>query len=184
MQETLRSSRLTAEFITEHHRISGRVDLSQFTLADQLNSRLSPFLRLDEAYLSTIERPAEIGASYRNVSLRKSSILAALVTNVEDALPRDRSYRPNVATMQVRTFLTVPGFEIHGHLQLAAGIDPQVVVTTGTFDFITLQSGEMRSAACAGIVYTSSAMLVNKAHIHLYWMEQEGQASDSQDPGH
>ncbi len=184
MEESLRGSWLAAEFITYYHRITGRVDVRQLKLADQLNSRASSFLRLEDAYVSNIERPAEIIAGYQDAFLRKDHIVAAIVTRQEDALPRDRSYGTYLAPALVPVLMTVATFAIRGYMYLSGKMDLRVVLTTGTDDFVTVLDGEMISAVRKEITFQSKAMLVNKAQIEVFWVEEEGQASHGANPGH
>lgn len=183
MQDSLRSNWQIAEFFTYFHRISGRVDIRQLKLADQLNSRSSGFLHLEEAYVSSVERPAEIIADCRETFLRKDRIIAVIVPKEDDVLPRERTYGAYLGTSLVKAFMTVPTFEIRGHVRLSSRMDLRVVLTTGTDDFIPVLNAEMRSAVHEGLIFASSAMLVNKQHIEAFWVEQKGQAGDGARPG-
>ena len=183
MREPLRTTWLAAEFFTHHHRITGRVDVRQQKLADQLNNRTTSFLRLEDAYVSNIERPTEIIASYEDAYIRKDRLIAVLVAQQEDALPREGSYGAYLGTSLLKAFMTVPTFEVRGYVRLSTKMDLRVVLTTGTDDFIAVLDGELHSATQQGLGFKSDAILVNKQHIEIFWVEQEGQQNHGQNPG-
>ena len=72
MQERMGSAWLVADFFTYRHRLSGRVDVRYNTVAAQLNDATTSFLVLEDAYVSNVERPGEIVASYTASVFRKA----------------------------------------------------------------------------------------------------------------
>lgn len=174
MQEQLRSSWLVADFLTQHHRISGRVDVRRRKLADQLNDRTTGFIYLEDVYISNTERPAEIIANYVEAFIRKERLIAALVAQEEDALPRERSYGAYLGVELLKAFMVVPSFEIRGYVRLPARMDLRVVLTTGTDDFIPVLNADLYSAIRQGLTFHSDALLVNKMMIEVFWVEREG----------
>ncbi len=182
MEMALRSSALTAEFVTHHHRISARVDVHQFKLADQLNSRVTDFIHLEDVYVSNIEQPAAISACYQDAFVRKTSILAVIVPREEDALPRDHAYGTYMTPVPFRVYMTVPTFEIRGTMLLPSRMDLRVVLTTGTVDFVPILNAEMLSAVRQDMSYSSVAILVSKQHIEVFWVEKEAHPTDGQNP--
>ena len=173
MQERVGSSWLVADFFTYRHRLSGRVDVRHNGLAAQLNDATTSFLVLEDAYVSNVERPAEIVASYTSSILRKRNITAIVVAQQEDGLMRQQSYGSYLGTWVRKSFITVPSFEITGYLRLSGKIDLRTVLTTGTDAFIPVLDGEMRSAIRPEIVFTGGAVLVNKDHVGVFCMEEE-----------
>lgn len=165
MHERLGTNWLVADFFTHSYRISGSLNVRQKKLADQLNDQNTAFLVLEDVYLSSIEHPAEITTSYPVSTLRKSNIIAVITANQDDGLPREHTYGSYFGTQFTRVFVTVPHFEIEGHLRIAGRWDVRTVLTTGTDDFITIFDGRMRSADHPATTFTGGAILVNKARI-------------------
>lgn len=173
MQERLSTGSLVADFFTHSYRISGRVDVRHRNVADRLNDQSTSFLQLEDAYVSNIEHPADIIASHASSVLRKDSITAVVVAEQDAGLPRDHTYGSYFGTYLCKVFITVPSFEIKGHLRLSSKLDLRTVLTTGTDTFMSILDGEMKSSARPDITFTGGAILVNKERIEAFWVEQE-----------
>ncbi len=173
MKDQLSSSWLVADFFTYRHRLSGRVNVRQKKLASQLNDASSSFLELEDAYISNVDHPADIVASYAMSILRKESITAVALARQEDGLLREQTYGSYFGTYLRSVFLTVPSFEIEGHLRLSGKLDLRTVLTTGTDAFVPLLDGQMRSSVHPDFLFTGGIILVNKAHVGVFCMEEE-----------
>jgi hypothetical protein len=173
MQDRVSSAWLVADFFTYRHRLSGRVDVRYNTVAAQLNDATTSFLVLEDAYVSNVERPGEIVASYTASVFRKANITAVVVARQEDGLMRQQSYGSYLGTYIRKIFITVPSFEITGYLRLSGKMDLRTVLTTGTDAFIPVIDGEMRSSIRPEIFFTGGAILVNKDHVGVFCMEEE-----------
>ncbi|MFQ6100801.1 MAG: hypothetical protein ACE5OS_06150 [Anaerolineae bacterium] len=174
MQERLSTGWLVADFFTHRHRISGRTDVRQKKLADQLNDHTTSFLRLEEVYISNIEHPAEIATHHVISILRKDNITAVVVSRQEDGLPREHTYGSYFGSYLRKVFITVPSFEIEGHLRLSGRLDLRTVLTSGTDDFVTILDGQMKSSVRPDVTFTGGAILVNKDHIGAFSVEEKG----------
>ena len=173
MRERLSSTWLVGDFFTYRHRLSGRVDVRHKKLAAQLNDPTSSFLALEDAYVSNVERPADIVASYTTSILRKQNITSVVLARQEDGLLREQTYGSYFGTYLLKLFITVPSFEITGYIRLSGKMDLRTVLTTGTDAFIPVLDGEMRSAIRPDIVFTGGVVLVNKDHIGVFCVERE-----------
>jgi hypothetical protein len=107
MQKRSSTGWLVADFFTHRHRISGRADVRQKKLADQLNDHTTSFLQLEEVYISNIEHPAEIGTHHATSILRKDNITAIVVSRQEDGLPREHTYGSYFGSYLRKVFITV-----------------------------------------------------------------------------
>jgi hypothetical protein len=171
MQERIRTIWLVADFFTYRHRISGRVDVRHKKLASQLNDATSSFLELEDAYISNVDRPADILAHYTHSILRKDSITAVVLAQQEDGLLREQTYGSYLGTYLRKAFLTVPAFEIEGLLRLSGKLDLRTVLTSGTDAFIPVLDGQMVSSVRADFVFSGGAILVNKNQIGAFCVE-------------
>jgi len=174
MEGRLGTAWRVADFFTHSYRISGRVDVRQKKLADQLNDHTTAFLQLEDVYVSNIERPADIITSHPISILRKDNITAVVVTYQEDGLPKEQTYGSYFGTYLRKAFVTVPSFEIKGYLRLSGRMDLRTVLTAGAGDFASLFDGQMRSSVNPDVTFTGGAILVNKNHIGAFWLEEEG----------
>jgi len=173
MRDRLQTSWLAAEFFTHSHRISGRLDVRQHKLADQLNSQSTQFLQIEDAYISSVEQPTDIVGDHASAFLWKDKILAVLVSNFEDALASQRSYGSSLGSFAWKVFITLPAFEVQGYLQLSSKLDLRVVFTTGTDRFMLVTNGQMQLAARPDIAFNGAAILINKQQIEAFWAEEE-----------
>lgn len=172
MQEELSSNWLAVDFFEHNYRISGRVYTRQRKLADQLIDESSAFLQLEDAYISNIERPADIVESHTSAVLRKDGITAAVVVRGEDGLLRELTYGSYLGTRVEKVYFLTPFFEIEGYLRLSGKLDLRTVLTSGRDDFITLLDGQMRPSVRPDLVFTGGAILVNKDHVDAFWVEE------------
>ena len=173
MREQVSSSWLVADFFTYRHRLSGRVDVRYNKLAAQLNDATTSFLELEDAYVSNVERPADIVASYTTSILRKNNITAAVLSRQEDGLLREQTYGSYFGTYMRKLFITVPSFEVTGYIRLSGKLDLRTVLTTGTDAFVPVLDGEMRSSIRPDVVFSGGAILVNKDHIGVFCLQAE-----------
>ncbi|RLC63042.1 MAG: hypothetical protein DRI48_08865 [Chloroflexi bacterium] len=173
MQEQLSSIWLVADFFTHHYRVSGRLNVRSRKLADQLNDASTSFLGLEEAYVSNIERPADILTSHPTLTLRKDNIVAAVVARQQDGLRREQAYGSYFGTYLRKVFLTVPSFGIEGYLYLSSRLDLLTVFATGTDKFLLVLDGQMRVSTRPDVVFAGGAILVNKSHVGVFCEEED-----------
>jgi hypothetical protein len=173
MEEVKETGRLAADFFTHSYRISGHVDVRRRPLYDGLNDHTTRFLELDDAYISSIERPGEIITAYPSSFLLKENVTFVVVPHQDDALSRKHAYGSYYGAFLLRIFLTVPAFEITGHLRLSNRMDMRSVLTTGTDNFITVFDGRARSATQQDIVFTGGGLLVNKGQIGAFSVKED-----------
>ena len=172
MVERSKSGWLVADFFVHSYRISGRLDVRHKRLADQLNDHTTSFLQLEAVYISNIEQPAHITTSYPDSILRKDNIIAVIVAEQGDELPREQTYGSYLGTYLQKAFVTVPYFEIEGDLRLSSRADLRSVLVSGTSDFVQILDGQMRTSAHPDIVFGGGAILVNKKYIGSFWAEE------------
>ena len=170
MQEHLRTTWLAADFFIHHYRISGRVNVRSRKLADQLNDQTTSFLRLRDAYVSNIQRPADIITNHPAAILCKDNIVVVAVLHREDGMPREHAYGSYFDTYLRKVFIIIPSFEIEGYLRLAGKQDPRAVLTSGTDRFIPIFDARMRSSLRPDVTFTGGAILVNKNYIGAFCM--------------
>ena len=175
MQEQSGTHWLSADFIVHSHRLSGRLYVRQRKLADQLLDPNRAFLQVEDAYVSNVDRPADITASHANAILRKDSVTAVIVSRQEDGLSSKYSYGSHFGVQLVKAFIIVSSFEVEGYLRLSSKMDLRTVMSSGTDSFLSVLDGEMRSVVRSDIVFSGGAILVNKDQIEAYWIEENSE---------
>ncbi|MDW8067565.1 MAG: hypothetical protein RML46_01480 [Anaerolineae bacterium] len=174
MEEIRQIGWLVVDFFTHSYRISGHLDVRRQCLFEMLNDRTTRFLQLEDAYISPIDRPGEILASYSASTLAKANLTLAMVARQEDALPRKQVYGSYMGAHLYNIFLTVPTFEISGYLRLSARVDlRRLLVTEGEEEeFLVILDGRVRGSVRPDIVFNAGGILVNKRHIGAFCMEE------------
>lgn len=164
---------VTADFFAHSYRISGSVDVRRLPLADQLNDRTTSYLMLEDAYVSPIDRPGDITASYAVAALRKDSIHMVILANKEDGLSKKQSYGSYFGTSLKNVFITVPQFEIRGYLQIVGKFDLHALLATGTDRFMPLLDGTTFASLKPEIQFDGGMILVNKDAVGVMCVREE-----------
>jgi hypothetical protein len=151
-----------ADFFTHSYRISGSVDVRRLPLADQLNDRTTSYLMLEDAYVSPIDRPGDITASYAMAALRKENITMAVLVSRDDGMSKKHSYGSYFGMSLKNVFLTVPQFEVRGLLQIVGKFDLHALLATGTDRFMPLLDGTTFASIKPEIQFDGGMILVNK----------------------
>lgn len=172
MQEQSGTNWVAADFFVHSHRISGRLRVRQRKLADQLLDPNRAFLQVEDAYVSNVDRPADITASHASAILRKDSVAAVVVSRQEDGLSSKYGYGSHFGVQLLKVFFIVSSFEIEGYLRLSSRMDLRTVMSSGTDSFLSILDGEMRSAIRPDVTFSGGAILVNKDQIGAFWVEE------------
>ncbi len=142
-------------------------------MADLLNDPTTGFVQLEDAYISPIDRPAEIVGTYTASSLTKDNLTLVLVPHRDDALGRSQSYGSYQGTYLHKAFLTVPSLEVVGYLRLAARVDLRRLLSAEMGYFISVLDCRIRASVRYDVTFTGGAVLVNKQHIGAFCLSEE-----------
>jgi hypothetical protein len=164
---------VTADFFTHSYRISGAVDVRRLPLADQLNDRTTSYLMLEDAYVSPIDRPGDITASYAIAALRKENITMTILAQKDDGLSKKQSYGSYFGTSLKNVFITVPQFELRGFLQVVGKFDLHALLATGTDRFMPLVDSTTFASVKPEIQFDGGMILVNKDTVGVMCVEQD-----------
>lgn len=164
---------VSVDFFTHSYRISGSVDVRRLPLADQLNDSTTSYLMLEDAYVSPINRPGDITASYALAALRKENITMAVLASKEEGLSKKQSYGSYFGTALRNVFITVPQFELRGFLQTTGKFDLHALLATGTDRFMPLLDGTTFSSVKPEIQFDGGMILVNKDAIGVMCIQEE-----------
>ena len=164
---------VAVDFFTQSYRISGTVDVRRIPLADQLNDRTTSYLMLEDTYVSPIDRPGDITASYAQAALRKENITMAVLTNKEDGLAKKQSYGSYFGTSLKNVFITVPQFEVRGFLQVVGKFDLHALLATGTDRYMPILDGTTFASLWPDIQFDGGVILVNKDAVGVMCVQEE-----------
>jgi hypothetical protein len=164
---------VAVDFFTHSYRISGTVDVRRIPLADQLNDRTTSYLMLEDTYVSPLDRPGDITASYAQAALRKENITMAVLTNKEDGLAKKQSYGSYFGTSLKNVFITVPQFEVRGFLQVVGKFDLHALLAIGTDRFMPILDGTTFASLWPDIQFDGGVILVNKDSVGVMCVQEE-----------
>ncbi len=159
------TGRATADFFTGSYRISATVLVYKRSLVDVLSDRITDYLDLVDIYISRINNPVNIVATYQKGSLVKEEISFVLVSSEADSVSKERFYAPNRATLPI--FLTIPSFEVEGKFQWLTEIETKKVLTTETQKFLTVLDGRATNSTFPDVTFQGPAILVNKVKVEM-----------------
>jgi len=161
---------VTADFFTHTYRISARADTRKQNLAHHLNDRLTSYLTLYDTFVSRLQKPSEIVASYSLASLRKDGITFVILATKKET--SERHQYGYFAKQLYDVFLTVPSFEIKGKLQVIGKLDLHALLAKGTETFISIDDPVASPCLFPDITFTGGTVLVNKSRIELFCISE------------
>ncbi len=159
------TGRVTADFFTSSYRFSASVLVYKRRLADVLGDRMTDYLELVDIYISRINNPGEIVATYQKGSLVKNEISFILLSDEAEGISKERFYVPNRVTMPI--FVTLPSFEINGKFQWMGDLDIKKIMTTETQKFLPILEATSTNANFPKVNFQGPIALINKAKIEL-----------------
>lgn len=172
-QVSYRRGYVTADFLTHDYRISGEVDVRARPLTDLLNDPRTDFVQVENIYASPIQRPADIRASYRLGALCKANTSLVILAREQDGISRRAAYGQYHGRSQYRVFLTVPGFEVHGHLEAGAHMDIRTYLVSVADRFISVMDATAAVSSNPEICFQGGLILANKDLIGVLCMSEE-----------
>jgi hypothetical protein len=159
------------EFFAEGYRLSGSFDARRASLGDALYDATSEFVVLREAYISVIDRPAEILTNYPVALVTKWSVAFALTTDQDLALRHDQKFSPYQRPKTRHLHVIVPFFEVTGDLRMPGHVDPRLMFKSQKESFVTLLDVTARSTSDPSVSYQGGAALVNTSKISFVGLQ-------------
>jgi hypothetical protein len=162
---TSATGRVTADFFTSSYRFSASVLVYKRRLVDVLGDRMTDYLDMVDIYVSRINNPGEIVATYQKGSLVKNEISFILLSDETEGLSKERFYVPNRVNLSI--FVTLPSFEINGKFQWMGDLDVKKIMTTETQKFLPILEATSTNAHFPKVNFQGPIALVNKNKIEL-----------------
>ena len=172
-QVSFRRGFVPADFLSHNYRISGEVNVRGRLLADSLNDVTTDFIQIENVYVSPIQRPADIKASYTAGSLRKDNISMVVLAREEDGRSKTSAYGSYVGHVLRPVFLTVPGFEVRGLLEVGAKMEIRTYMATYAERFIPVTEGTATVSLNPDLRFQGGMILVNKDSVGVFCLSGE-----------
>lgn len=155
------NERITADFITTSHRISGQVRTGVKPLSDLLNDRSQSYLLAYNVYVSRLDEAGELGTRARLAYLSKDN-LSFVVVSAREARAPDQS---RFAVVEYDTLVTLPGFEVRGRFAGPHRIDLRTFSPTTLDSFLVLADATARVTGVSDLSFYGEVILVNRAQM-------------------
>lgn len=163
---------VTADFLAHNYRISGEVNVRARPLADSLNDATTDFIEIENVYVSPIQNPADIKASYGTGSLFKNSISMVVLVREEDGLSKATTYGSYLGHTLRSSFVTVPGFEVRGLLEMAPKTDIRAYMATYADRFLPITEATATVSLNPAIRFEGGMILVNKNTVGIFCLSE------------
>lgn len=171
---TFRRGFVAADFLAHNYRISGEVNVRSRPLADSLNDVTTDYIEIENIYVSPIQNPADIKASYPRGSLLKDNISMVVVAREEDGLSKATTYGDYLGRYTLRPmFLTMPGFEVRGFLEMASKTDIRSYMVTYADRFIPVIEAKAIVTLNPAIRFEGGMILANRQSVGIICMVEE-----------
>jgi len=162
---------MVADFFAHGYRLSGTFDARQRSFGDAIYDRTTDYLTVENAYISAIGKPAEINTSRPLAVIAKNEISFVLIMDENDALRRDQKYGSYLPPKIVPVLITLPFFELQGHLRMPGRLNPKILLGSQTESFLTVFDVTARTTFDSAISFAGAAALINKVKIGFLGLE-------------
>ncbi len=157
--------RVTADFFTASYRFSATVLVYTRRLIDILSDPTTNYLDMIDIYISRINNPGDIVATYQTGSLVKEEINFILLASEAEGASKERFFgtRQNLSI-----FLSIPSFEIHGKIQWGSGeLKAQKLLAPETQHFLALLDVTASNSLFPEVAFQGPIALVNKSKVQV-----------------
>lgn len=168
-----RQDYVSADILSHNYRISCEINVGSHPLADLLNDPSTDFIAVENLYVSSIHRPADIIVGHKYGALHKHSLAMAIVTRERDGRATTDAYGSYHGRSLYRAFVTVPGFEVQGFLEAGTNMNARVYLASVAPPFIPIIRGVASVSLNPDIRFESGVVLVNKNLVGAICLTEE-----------
>ena len=159
------TGRVTADFFTASYRFSASVIVYKRRLIDVLSDQITDYLDMVDIYISRINAPGDIVATYQKGSLVKKEINFILLSNESEGISKERFY---ASRENLPIFVSIPSFEITGQIQWGRhDLEVKKVLSTDTQKFLPVLEATATNSVFPQVNFQGPLALVNKAKIQV-----------------
>lgn len=161
----INTGRVTADFFTASYRFSASVVVYKRRLVDVLSDQITDYLDMVDVYVSRINSPGDIVATYQKGSLVKKEINFILLSDEAEGISKERFY---ASRENLPLFLSIPSFEITGEIQWGrVELDVKKLLATDTQKFLPIHEATATNSFFPEVSFHGPLLLVNKAKIQV-----------------
>ncbi len=159
------AGRVVADFFTASYRLSASIVVYKRRLVDVLSDQITDYLDLVDIYVSRINSPGDIVATYPKGSLVKNEINFILLSSEVEGVSKERFY---TSRENMSVFLSIPSFEITGEIQWGrVELDVKKLLTADPQKFLPVLDVKATNSFYPQVTFQGPLALVNKTKIQV-----------------
>ncbi len=167
-QRTLTSRIIPVHVLTASYRIAGTCKVSNTGLNGLLADPTSSFMKIMDASLARIHDPDYLVQRLDEIRLVKDHIQSASLKRRQDVGPKGIT-RPGYENFnKFKVAITDSAYEYEGVLEWPGRFDFTALMSGGTWEYLPIFEGTVRSIVYPELTISSPAMLVNRKHIATF----------------
>lgn len=169
--------------LTSSYRIAGTVKVSNSGLSGLLTDQTSEFMTIMDASLARIHDPDFLVQKLSDIRLVKEQIHSASLKRRQDIGPKGITRAGYEHLNSFNIAITDSTYEYEGCLEWPGRFDFKALMTGGTWAYLPIFDGIVRSIVYPDLEIRSEAMLVNRKHIATFTHALKKADEDSSPPG-
>ncbi len=182
-QRALTKRIIPVHILTASYRIAGTVKVSNSGLNGLLTDPTSQFMTILDASMGRIHDPDFLVQKLPDLRLVKDHVHVASVKRRQDIGPKGIT-RPGYEHVNVFNIaITDSTYEYEGELEWPGRFDFKALLSGGTWEYLPVFDGVVRSIIYPELEIKSEAMLVNRIHIATFAHSLKKADDDSSLPG-
>ena len=158
---------VSVEFLTDTHRLTGRVPVGSGGLIAALNDPMRSLIEIEDVYYSRLQHPAKLMAHYEAASLNKAGVTLVVLHRREDLGPQGLARGGYTRVEAIPVLVTTPQFELTGAVEVVKQFDPAELLFGGSARFLALYGACAIPAQFPDSSYTGGVILVNRQQVTL-----------------
>lgn len=164
--------RVTADFFTASYRFSASITVYTRRLIDVLSDETTGNLDMVDIYISRINNPADILASYKTGTLVKDEINFVMLPTETEGTSREGYY---VAGHDLPIFIAMPSFEIQGKIWWGSKVVlTERILESSLQQFLPVLEVTATNSLFSKVTFHSRMALVNKTKIQFLCADPAG----------
>jgi len=182
-QRALTKRIIPVHVLTASYRIAGTVKVSNSGLSGLLTDSTSQFMTIMDASLGRIHDPDFLVQRLPDIRLVKDQIHSASVKRRQDIGPKGitRAGYEHVNIFHIA--ITDSIYEYEGCLEWPGRFDFKALMSGGTWEYLPVFDGTVRSIIYPEMEIKSEAMMINRKHIATFTHALKKADEDSSLPG-
>lgn len=161
------------DIFTDAYRVTGRTSVGAGGIYAELGNPNSKYLNIQDAYVSRINEPGALIASYKVAAFRKDNINFIVLQDRREGISLGTQHGRSIYTRgrPLQVFLTVPSFEIKGEIVHEGKIEPRDILVKSMGQYQPIFDAKASASLYPEIFYSGDLILVSKDAIGVFGLD-------------